>query len=61
MNKDKLEDTVKDVAGKVQQKVGNLTDDEGQQVKGVAEQAEGKIQKGYGDIKEKAKDKLKSS
>ena len=61
MNKDKLEGTVKDVAGKVRQKVGNLTDDEEQQVKGVAEQAEGKIQKGYGDIKEKAKDKLKDS
>jgi uncharacterized protein YjbJ (UPF0337 family) len=52
MNKDKVEGSVKDVAGKAQQKVGELTGSETQQIKGLKNQAEGKIQKGVGEVKD---------
>jgi uncharacterized protein YjbJ (UPF0337 family) len=52
MNKDKIEGGVKDVAGKAQQKVGELTGSEEQQIKGLKNQAEGKIQKGVGNVKD---------
>ena len=60
MNKDQVKGTAKDIAGKVQEKAGELTGSEEQQVKGLKNQVEGKIQKGYGDVKEAlddAKDK----
>lgn len=56
MNKDQVKGTVKDVAGKVQEKAGELTGSEKQQVKGLKNQVEGKVQKGYGDVKEAFKD-----
>jgi uncharacterized protein YjbJ (UPF0337 family) len=56
MNKDQVKGTVKDIAGKVQQEVGELTGSEEQQVKGLAKQGEGKVQKGVGDAKEAVKD-----
>lgn len=59
MNKDQAKGAVKDVVGKVQQKVGEVTGDEDQQAKGLQKQGEGKLQKGYGDAKEKVKDILK--
>ena len=52
MNKDQLKGTVKDIAGKAQEKTGELTGSEKQQVKGLKNQVEGKIQKGVGDVKE---------
>jgi uncharacterized protein YjbJ (UPF0337 family) len=52
MNKDKIEGAIKDVAGKAQQEIGKLTGSEKQQIKGVAKQGEGKIQKGVGHVKE---------
>ena len=52
MNKDKIEGAIKDVAGKAQQEVGKLTGSETQQIKGIAKQGEGKIQKGVGEVKE---------
>jgi uncharacterized protein YjbJ (UPF0337 family) len=62
MNKDNVKGTAKDIAGKAQQKVGELTGSDKQQVKGLKNQAEGKIQKGVGDVKDAfndAKDKSK--
>ncbi len=56
MNKDQVKGAVKDAAGKVQQKAGELVGSTSQQVKGLAKQAEGKSQKGFGDAKEAAKD-----
>lgn len=56
MNKDQVKGTAKDIAGKVQQEVGELTGSEEQQVKGLAKQGEGKVQKGVGDAKEAVKD-----
>jgi uncharacterized protein YjbJ (UPF0337 family) len=56
MNKDHIKGEAKDIAGKVQQKVGEMTDSEKQQAKGVAKQVEGKVQKGVGDVKDVAHD-----
>ncbi len=56
MNKDQVKGTAKDIAGKVQREVGELTGDKEQQAKGLAKQAEGKVQKGVGDAKESIKD-----
>jgi uncharacterized protein YjbJ (UPF0337 family) len=56
MNKDQVKGTAKDIAGKAQQKAGELTGSEKQQIKGVKNQAEGKIQKGVGDVKDAFED-----
>ena len=56
MNRDQVEGTAKDVAGKVQRKVGEATDNTSQQIKGGAKQVEGKVQRGVGNL-EKASDK----
>lgn len=58
MNKDQLKGSVKDVAGKVQQKTGELTGSEKQQIKGLKNQVEGKVQKGIGDVKEAFNDAI---
>jgi uncharacterized protein YjbJ (UPF0337 family) len=52
MNKNQIEGRVKDVTGKVQQKVGKATGNTSQQVKGVAKQIEGKVQKGVGNLEQ---------
>jgi len=52
MNKDQVAGTAKDVAGKVQRKVGEATGSTDQQIKGAAKQVEGKVQKGAGDATE---------
>ena len=56
MNKDHVKGEAKDIAGKVQQKVGEATGSTEQQVKGAAKQVEGKVQKGVGDVKDAARD-----
>jgi uncharacterized protein YjbJ (UPF0337 family) len=56
VNRDQVKGTAKDVAGKVQEKVGQATGSTSQQVKGVGKQIEGKIQKGIGDVEEAMKD-----
>jgi uncharacterized protein YjbJ (UPF0337 family) len=56
MNRDQVKGAAKDVAGKVQQKVGELTGNKTQQAKGAAKQVEGKVRKGVGNV-EQALDK----
>jgi len=56
MNRNQAKGTAKDVAGKVQRKVGELTGSERQQAKGAAKQVEGKVQRGIGNV-EQALDK----
>jgi uncharacterized protein YjbJ (UPF0337 family) len=56
MNKDQVKGTLKNVAGKVQEKSGELIGSREQQVKGIEKQVEGKTQKVAGDIKEVVKD-----
>lgn len=56
MNKDQIKGSVKEAAGKVQEKTGELTGNQTQQIKGAAKQVEGNVQKTYGDAKEAARE-----
>ena len=56
MNTDQLKGALKEAAGKVQTKAGELIDSPEQQAKGLLNQAEGKTQKSVGDDKEVLKD-----
>jgi len=51
MNKDQAKGHVKDMVGKARQKVGSLTGNRSEQAKGMGNRAEGKLQKGVGDLK----------
>lgn len=59
MNTDQIKGTLKEAAGKVQQKAGELIDSPEQQAKGIAKQVEGAAQKKLGDVKEALKDAKK--
>ena len=59
MNTDQIKGTLKDAAGKVQQKAGEWIDSPEQQAKGIAKQVEGTAQKKLGDVKEVLKDAKK--
>jgi uncharacterized protein YjbJ (UPF0337 family) len=50
MNRNQIKGAAKNIAGKAQQKVGELTGDRAQQVKGIAKQVEGKVQRGAGNV-----------
>jgi uncharacterized protein YjbJ (UPF0337 family) len=54
MNSNQVKGSVKNLAGKAQQKLGEASGSASQQVKGAARQVEGKMQKGAGDIQEAA-------
>ena len=56
MNRDQVKGKAKDIAGKVQRKIGEATGSTSQQVKGAAKQVEGKVQKGVGDAAEALRD-----
>ncbi len=55
MNKDQVEGKAKNIAGKVQEKVGELTGNKSQQAKGLAKQVAGTTQEKVGDLKETVK------
>jgi uncharacterized protein YjbJ (UPF0337 family) len=57
MNKDQAKGHLKDMAGKVRQKVGKMTGNRSEQAKGIGNRAEGKLQKGVGDLKNAARNK----
>lgn len=59
MNTDQIKGAAKEIAGKVQQKTGEVLNSPEQQVKGAAKQVEGSVQKNYGDAKENLKDATK--
>ena len=61
MNKDQLKGTAKDIGGKAQEKVGEVTGSEKQQIKGLKNQVAGKVQKGVGDVKEAFDDTNKAT
>ena len=54
MNRDQVKGVAKDIAGKVQRKIGEATGNTSQQIKGGAKQVEGKVQRGAGDIEDAA-------
>ena len=51
MNSDQAKGHMKDIGGKLRQKLGKLTGNRSEQAKGVANRAEGKVQKAAGDLK----------
>ncbi|MFY9977695.1 MAG: CsbD family protein [Candidatus Sulfotelmatobacter sp.] len=55
MNKDQAEGKLKDVGGRVERQVGEWAGDEEKQGHGAMKQAEGKVQKAWGDVKEAGK------
>lgn len=55
MNQDQVKGVAKDIAGKVQETVGQAIDSKDQQAKGLAKQVEGKAEKTVGDAKETVK------
>ena len=57
MNKDQAKGHMKDLAGKARAKIGSMTGNRSEQAKGMANQAEGKVQKGVGDLKNAARGK----
>ncbi|HRQ65795.1 MAG TPA: CsbD family protein [Xanthomonadaceae bacterium] len=59
MNKDQVKGRMKTAKGKVKEAAGAMTGNRKLADKGKAEQAAGKIQRGYGDIKEDIKDLTK--
>ncbi len=52
MNLDQVKGAAKNVAGKIQQKVGELTGNKTQQAKGAAKRLVGKVQVGVGNVKQ---------
>jgi uncharacterized protein YjbJ (UPF0337 family) len=53
MNRDELEGKGEQVKGKIKQGVGDLTDNERLHDEGVADEAAGEVQEGYGKAKRK--------
>ena len=54
MNKDQIKGSIKEAAGKVQEKAGELLDSPKTVAKGMAKQVEGKGQKALGNMNEAA-------
>jgi len=55
MNKDNIKGKAKDISGRVERQVGEWTGDEKAQAEGLGKQAEGKVQKAWGDLKDAGK------
>lgn len=61
MNKDQVKGRVEQSTGKIKEVVGKLVGNDRLQTEGKAELVKGKVQAGYGDAKENAKDKVKKA
>ncbi len=61
MNKDRIEGTAKDVAGRIERQAGEWTGGKKMQVQGAAKQAEGKVQNAVGKAKDAVKGALKKT
>lgn len=59
MNRDQIKGTIKDAAGKLQRKTGEVVGSSQQQVKGTLKQVEGKAQKALGDTKKAVQESQK--
>jgi uncharacterized protein YjbJ (UPF0337 family) len=57
MNQDQVKGKAKDIAGKIQEKTGEVIGSSEQQAKGLAKQSEGKLQEKAGDAKEIIQDR----
>jgi uncharacterized protein YjbJ (UPF0337 family) len=54
MNKDRVKGAAKEIGGKIQEEFGKLVGSKEQEAKGLQHQADGKVQKGVGHVKEAA-------
>ena len=54
MNEDQTKGKAKDIGGKVKEEAGDLTGNKDMKHEGQADQVEGKVQKGVGDVKDEA-------
>ncbi len=61
MNKDQINGRIKETEGKAREVTGKLVSDKSMEEKGKAHTAIGKVQAGYGDIKDDLEDDLKKS
>lgn len=61
MNKDQVKGRVVQSTGKVKEVTGKLVGNDRLRTEGMAGQVKGKVQAGYGDAKENAKDKAKKA
>jgi uncharacterized protein YjbJ (UPF0337 family) len=52
MNEDRVKGTINEILGKAKRKIGQLTDDPGLQVEGIAQQVKGKLENTWGKTKE---------
>jgi uncharacterized protein YjbJ (UPF0337 family) len=55
MNKDQMKGSMKDLMGRAQRKMGQAMDSPKHTIKGAAKQAEGKVQKAAGNVREDQK------
>ncbi len=55
-NEDQAKGKAKDIGGKLKEEAGDATNNKDMKREGQADQAEGKVQKGVGDAKEKLSD-----
>lgn len=60
MNSNQVKGSIKEAAGKVQRKAGDLIDSPKQQVQGTTREVEGKAQKQLGNLQEDVKDANKN-
>lgn len=58
VNRDQVSGVIKQAKGAIKQSTGKVTGNKQTQAEGLADRVAGKVQKGYGDLKEKIKDKL---
>lgn len=58
MNKDQVKGVAKDIAGKVQESIGQIVGSKDQQAKGLGKQIDGKTEKTIGDAKEIVKNAI---
>jgi uncharacterized protein YjbJ (UPF0337 family) len=56
MNDDKIKGKIEDVKGRVKRQVGEWTGDENAQAEGAMDQAKGKVQNAWGNVKDDVKD-----
>lgn len=59
MNSDELKGKAKDAIGRAERQAGEWTDNEKMQGEGLARQAEGKVQKGVGKVKQAGEDAMR--
>ena len=61
MDKDKVKGAINDAAGRAKRQAGEWTGDTNAQVEGSLQQAKGKAQKAWGNIKDAARDANKEA